>query len=129
MEPLWSPVVATGGNRSQIGCAQRGRKQAKPVAVGCHRLRFGAHGKEGVDGSSPSEGSAKEPHVGALPIRLTCSFSHVRWVWSRLWSFQVQNAPGPTLDDCSGSRDGAIVHGSPSIRLLRRDEERRDRVG
>jgi hypothetical protein len=24
------------------------------------------HGKEGVDGSSPSEGSAKAPHVGAF---------------------------------------------------------------
>ena len=26
-----------------------------------HGNRFGAHGKEGVDGSSPSEGSAKVP--------------------------------------------------------------------
>ena len=26
------------------------------------------HGKEGVDGSSPSEGSAKAPHVGAFVI-------------------------------------------------------------
>jgi hypothetical protein len=30
-------------------------KQAKSVAAGCHRLPIGAHGKEGVDGSSPSE--------------------------------------------------------------------------
>jgi hypothetical protein len=60
MDPLWSPVVATGGNRSQIG----------PAA---------AHGKEGVDGSSPSEGSAKAPHVGAFAFRRTCSSSNVRW--------------------------------------------------
>jgi hypothetical protein len=30
------------------------------------------HGKEGVDGSSPSEGSAIAPHVGAFAFRLTC---------------------------------------------------------
>ena len=29
------------------------------VATGCHRLPFRSHGKEGVDGSSPSEGSAR----------------------------------------------------------------------
>src|SRR5581483_11653898 len=44
------------------------------------------HGKEGVDGSSPSEGSAKSPHVGRFSIRSTCRFSRVQWVWSRLWS-------------------------------------------
>ena len=33
-------------------------KEAKTVAMGCDRLPFGAHGKEGVDGSSPSEGLA-----------------------------------------------------------------------
>ena len=49
------------------------------------------HGKEGVDGSSPSEGSAKAPHVGAFSFRPTCSLSNVRCVWSRLWSFRVQN--------------------------------------
>src|SRR5262249_36840753 len=63
MEPLWSPVVATGGNRSQIGHAQKPQKQAKTVAVGCDRLPQSFDGKEGVDGSSPSEGSAKGPHV------------------------------------------------------------------
>ena len=33
MEPLWSPVVATGGNQWQIGTPQEGRKQAKTIAV------------------------------------------------------------------------------------------------
>jgi hypothetical protein len=56
MEPLWSPVAATGGNRWQIGSAQTRPKQAKTVAVGCDRLPMEVHGKEGVDGSSPSEG-------------------------------------------------------------------------
>src|SRR6266498_4169387 len=56
MEPLWSPVVATGGKRWQVRWAETGREQAETVAVGCDQLPSGPHGKEGVDGSSPSEG-------------------------------------------------------------------------
>jgi hypothetical protein len=41
------------------------------------------HGKEGVNGSSPLEGSAKAPLVGAFAFRSTCSSSIVQWVWSR----------------------------------------------
>jgi hypothetical protein len=43
MEPLWSPVVATGGDRSQIAQAQTPPKQAKPlpwVATGCRKQRM-----------------------------------------------------------------------------------------
>ena len=65
MEPLWSPVVATGRNQWQIGSERKARKQAQTVAVGCDRLPRAAHGKEGVDGSSPSEGSAEA--VGMEP--------------------------------------------------------------
>jgi len=50
MEPLWSPVVATGGNRRQIDRARKRPKHAKTV-----------DGKEGVDGSSPSEGFEESP--------------------------------------------------------------------
>ena len=69
MEPLWSPVVATGGNRLQIDLARKRLKEAKTVAVGCDRLPREVHGKEGVDGSSPSEGSAK-----FLLIKPFCEF-------------------------------------------------------
>jgi hypothetical protein len=41
-----------------------GLNQRETVAPGCHRLPFGSHGKEGVDASSPSEGSAKAPETG-----------------------------------------------------------------
>ena len=34
-------------------------------------------GKEGVDGSSPSEGSAKAPHVGAFSFRPTRFLSNM----------------------------------------------------
>src|SRR5207244_85943 len=81
MEPLWSPVVATRGNQRQIDGPPKPQKRAKSVASGCDRLRATFHGKEGVDGSSPSEGSAKAPHVGAFLFSRTCTSSHVRWVW------------------------------------------------
>ena len=50
------------------------------------------HGKEGVDGSSPSEGSAKAPQNGAFCLTGSCTTSSVQWVWSPLWSLQVQSA-------------------------------------
>jgi hypothetical protein len=40
------------------------------------------HGKEGIDGSSPSEGSAKVPQSGASSVGPTCTIHSVRWVWS-----------------------------------------------
>src|SRR6266700_3944715 len=56
MERLWSRAVATGGNRWQMGGSGPPLKQAETVALGCDRLSRGPDGKEGVDGSSPSEG-------------------------------------------------------------------------
>jgi hypothetical protein len=38
MEPLWSPVVATGGSQWQIRSARKPPKQAKSVAAGCHQV-------------------------------------------------------------------------------------------
>jgi hypothetical protein len=49
MEPLWSPAVATRGNRWQMGRPQERLKQEKTVAVGCDGLPETFHGKEGVD--------------------------------------------------------------------------------
>ncbi len=43
-------------------------KQAKRVAVGCHRLREEAHGKEGVSGSSPEEGFRFPPAQVLFPL-------------------------------------------------------------
>jgi hypothetical protein len=71
MEPLWSPVDATGGNQRQIARTRKGQKQAKTLATACHRLRATFHGKEGVDGSSPSEG-LKVLHTGTS----CCLFRH-----------------------------------------------------
>src|SRR5829696_9815782 len=45
MEPLWSPVVATGRNRRQMPHPRKRRKQAKTVAMRCDRLPETFHGK------------------------------------------------------------------------------------
>jgi len=66
MERLWSLAGATSGNRWQMLRARKPQKQAKTVAMGCDRLPIGAHGKEGVDGSSPSEGFAVQPAISAF---------------------------------------------------------------
>ena len=50
------PRVATGRNRWQMGLLRKRPKQVKTVAVGCDWLPPWFHGKEGVDGSSPSKG-------------------------------------------------------------------------
>ena len=55
MEHLWSPAGATGGNQWQMGHARKPLKQADPQPLATYGNRF-ADGKEGVDGSSPSEG-------------------------------------------------------------------------
>jgi hypothetical protein len=49
-----------------MGWQRNRREQANTVAVGCHWLPIGAHGKEGVDGSSPSEGFAKCPLIASI---------------------------------------------------------------
>jgi hypothetical protein len=63
MEPLWSPVVATAGKRSQSAKPKKPQTQAKTVAVCCDRLPEKFHGKEGVDGSRLSEGFEKGPQL------------------------------------------------------------------
>jgi hypothetical protein len=75
-----------GCNRWQSDANQvsaKGRKQAKCVATGCHQLPETFHGKEGVDGSSPSEGFKKRPayrgsllSVAALASRWRTHFGH-----------------------------------------------------
>jgi hypothetical protein len=55
MEHVWSQAVAADGNPWQMARKEKRLKQAKTVATGCDQLPIGAHGTEGVGGSSPSE--------------------------------------------------------------------------
>src|SRR5690349_9032394 len=90
---------------------------ATPAAAGSIRTprQDHLHGEEGVDGSSPSEGSAKDPQSGAYSFGCTCTINSVRWVWSPLWSLQVEpcprNAPNPAT-----SRSGATSRRDTSSR-------------
>jgi hypothetical protein len=63
VEHLWSQAGATGGNRRQIAQRRKRLKQADSQPSATHGNGPRPHGKEGVDGSSPSGGSAKAPHV------------------------------------------------------------------
>ncbi len=65
----------SGRNRWQLvatGDARKRLQQAKTIATGCDQLPIGAHGKEGVDGSSPSEGHTLLIS-GHLPWERACS--------------------------------------------------------
>ena len=66
MERLWRQAGATGGNRSQLRQPRKRLKHADRQPVATHGNRFGAHGKEGVDGSSPSEGLQNHRSRGFL---------------------------------------------------------------
>jgi hypothetical protein len=70
-------VVATGGNPWQIERPENRPKQAKTVAIGCDQLPPGPHGKEGVGGSSPPEGSAKVPQSGTFSFGSACTSNNV----------------------------------------------------
>src|SRR6266508_260821 len=108
MEPLWSPVVATGGNQRQIDYARKRGKQAKSVAVDCHRLPATFHGKEGVSGSSPEEGSwfrevPANPLV-ALPSAVPQSTSLCG---------NGTTVRSPAADKAPANRHVARYHGAP----------------
>jgi hypothetical protein len=78
----------------------------------CTRLPpLNFHGKEGVGGSSPPEGSAKAPQIGAFRSARTCTISNMRYLWSPLWSLQVQSAGSKAseMDVFAGPRE-ALVH-------------------
>src|SRR5436190_1310337 len=94
MEHLWSRADANPRKSRQTAQRLKPRDYLQPAASRCIRLPGTRDGEEGVNGSSPLEGSAKAPHVGAFAFRSTCRFSRVRWVWSRLWSFRVGEGLG-----------------------------------
>jgi hypothetical protein len=90
MERLWSLAGATSGNRWQMRTRWESQKQAKTVAVSCAQLPIGPHGKEGVDGSSPSEGFTKA--LEAAPFELPQPFHifQIAEIWNR-----IGNVAGP----------------------------------
>jgi hypothetical protein len=71
MEPLWSPAVATGGNRWQVRTLPTRRNQAKTVAFGCHRLPAAFDRKEGFGLNDAFVAVENAPiRAAALPLSL-----------------------------------------------------------
>ena len=64
MEQSWNSGGATGCKPSARQRPENGLTWRQTIATGCHPLPFGSHGKEGVDGSSPSEGFTKALQIG-----------------------------------------------------------------
>ncbi len=58
-EHLWTRAGAGRSRRRLINTLTQQRNVLQTPASRCHQLRQRTHGKEGVDGSSPSEGSTK----------------------------------------------------------------------
>jgi hypothetical protein len=59
VEHLWSRADATDGNRWQTQITRTPLHYLLSSAIACPYLPSMLHGKEGVDGSSPSEGFEK----------------------------------------------------------------------
>jgi hypothetical protein len=72
MEPLWSPVVATGGNHWQNAQGRKPQKQAKTVATGCHRLPEKFHGKQGVCRGLPPVAGGPLPAKEGVDSSVAC---------------------------------------------------------
>jgi hypothetical protein len=113
MEPLWSPAVAIGGKQWQIGREAQPLKQAKTVAVGCDRLPIGAHGKEGVDGSSPSEGFRLLPAQRPVPLSISASTGRPRT--STAGAFEVVEQADRVLASVAG--EVAVVRSAAGDQL------------
>src|SRR5437870_13502656 len=72
MEQLWNRGGATSGKGSTRRRPESGLNYRQTIATGCHLLPFGSHGKEAVDGSSPSEGFiTKGQQVAFVPQQCT----------------------------------------------------------
>ena len=69
------------------------------------------HGKEGVDGSSPSEGFAKAAQTAAFSVDPACTSSSMRWIWSRLWSFQVRGVYGSPGEELAALAPTQVTRG------------------
>src|SRR4051812_27112901 len=61
MEHLWSRAGATGGNQWQMRQTRKRLEQANPQPSAAHGTGSRPHGKEGVDGSTPSQSFGFSP--------------------------------------------------------------------
>jgi hypothetical protein len=75
------PAHATMRRQGSV-TARNARRQATSrhsATLATQRLKL--HAKEGVVGSSPTEGSAKVPQGGTFLLGSACTFNSVQWIW------------------------------------------------
>ena len=109
----YSPAVERG--RTKVARRRETRRLPTtgegPAAASLSRIPHGStpphvHGKEGVDGSSRSEGSAKSLHTRSFPVGSPCRWSSMRWIWSRFWGFPDPRSAATTSGYSSCSMFG-----------------------
>src|SRR5215208_3858043 len=82
MEPLWSPVVATGGNRRQMDGTQTRGKKPNPLllaATGCVRRSMVRRGLRFESG----RGLRKRPAIAGFALGSACRVCLAGWNGSR----------------------------------------------
>ena len=82
--PWQSLANGTGSKTAQTG---------ETVALGCDRLPASFHGKEGVDGSSPSEGFAKPLRIRGVFHVIVANFGDFGSHRGRTRSHAVNSPP------------------------------------
>jgi hypothetical protein len=83
----WLQPVAINGKSTERKTGENRPNPLRPVATRCPR-----NGKEGVDGSSPSEGSYESPaNKGLFPLAALHFVQRAR-VWNSFWNSQTKKA-------------------------------------
>jgi len=120
MERLWSLAGATSGNRWQMNRLRQGRKRAKTVAAGCNPLPPNLDGKEGVDGSSPSEGLSKVPakwhFIVVCPLNTRTHSGHIRGTRDASRRLATPSDTTSSARDDRMGRQNACKHGGIVVR-------------
>jgi hypothetical protein len=119
MEPLWSPVVATGRNRSQTRRPRRPRKQAKTVALGCHPLRAKFHGKGRVDATSLLLKRGSLPSLCKESNRARERPRDFSGIQHEACTRTLRRTAAPTATDCADTLRPAASSAYPATRRSR----------
>ena len=125
MEHLWRQGGAADRNRTQVAAYVEHRKSLQIAASACQPLRLRTHGKEGVDGSSPSEGSAEALQNRAFSLE---SSLHILQLDADMEHFM--EVPGSERPSEPFTRPPLVPETDPPIgdssrRALRREDARR----
>jgi hypothetical protein len=92
MEHLWSPAGATGGNQWQMGHLRKPLKQADPQPVANHGSGSKIMVRRGSTVRVRQRALQKAPRRRFL-VQSDLLIVERAVVWSRSWSFLMQNAP------------------------------------